>query len=218
MAERPTPAKAQFVNLADESKKVVCHFNPENITIDKQVTWKRRPNIGDDASPPIFAGGEPLTLSLQDLLFDTTDKGTDVRNEYKMLTELAMINKNTKDPKTGQSAPPSCRFQWGSFLAFKAVIESVSQTFTLFKPDGTPLRAKLTVSVREVPDPPGLQNPTSRSEARKIWVVQEGQRLDWIAYQEYGDSAQWRYIAETNYLDNPLAIYSGQVLKLMPLP
>jgi hypothetical protein len=218
MPERPTPAKAQFVNLANESKKVICHFNPENITINKEVTWKRRPNIGDDASPPIFAGGEPLTLMLQDLLFDTTDTGSDVRNEYKMLTELAMINKSVKDAKTGQSAPPSCRFQWGSFLAFKAVIESVKQTFTLFKPDGTPLRAKVTVTVREVPDPAAPQNPTSRSEARKIWVVEEGQRLDWIAFQEYGDSARWRYIAETNNLNNPLDLRPGQVLKLTPLP
>lgn len=213
-----TPAKAQFVNLTNESKKVVCHFNPETIEIDKQVVWKRRTNIGDDASPPIFAGGEPLTLTLKDLLFDTTDTGQDVRNEYKMLTELAMIDKSVKDTKTGQSEPPSCRFQWGSFLAFKAVVESVKQTFTLFKPDGTPLRAKVTVTVRQVPDPTAAQNPTSRSEARKIWIVEEGQRLDWIAAREYGDPAQWRYIAEINNLDNPLDLHAGQVLKLMPLP
>lgn len=213
-----TPAKAQFVNLANESKKVICHFNPDSVNIDKQVIWKRRPNIGDDVSPPIFAGGEPLTLTLQGLLFDTTDTGSDVRDTYKMLTELAMIDKTVKDAKTNQSAPPSCRFQWGSFLSFKAVVESVNQTFTLFKPDGTPLRAKVTVKIRQVPDPAAPQNPTSRSEARKIWVVEEGQRLDWIAAREYGESAQWRYIAETNNLDNPLDLHSGQVLKLTPLP
>jgi hypothetical protein len=217
MTERPTPAKAQFTNLADNSK-VVCHFNPNSISIDKQVVWKQRPNIGDNAGLPIFAGGEPLSLTLTDLLFDTTDTGTDVRLAYKSLLDLAMINSATKDQKTGQSEPPTCQFQWGSFLSFKAVIESVTQNFTLFKPDGTPLRAKLTVTVREIPDPAQPQNPTSRSVARKIWVVQEGQRLDWIAYKEYGDSAQWRYIAETNNLDDPTELRPGQVLKLVPLP
>lgn len=218
MAERPTPAKAQFTNLADESKKVVCHFNPENITIDKAVSWNQRPNIGENAGQPVFAGGEPLTLTLTDLMFDTTDTGKDVRNEYKMLVDLAMIDKNNKDQKTQQGQPPSCRFQWGSFLSFKAVIESIKQTFILFKPDGTPLRAKVTLQIKEIPDPAQPQNPTSQSEARKIWVFQEGQRLDWIAYKEYGDSAQWRYIAETNNLDDPTDLRSGQVLKLIPLP
>ncbi|MEW5958663.1 MAG: peptidoglycan-binding protein [Chloroflexota bacterium] len=217
MPERPTPAKAEFINLADESKKVTCHFNPDSITIDKTVNWSRRPSIGDNAAPPVFSGGEPLTLTLTDLLFDATDTGNDVRNTYRMLTELAMIDPGRRDQTTGQSEPPSCRFQWGKLLSFKAVIESVTQTFTLFKPDGTPLRARVTVKIKEVPEPPPPQNPTSHSEARKVWVVQEGQRLDWIAYQEYGDPARWRHIAQVNNLDNPFELQAGQALKLTPL-
>jgi nucleoid-associated protein YgaU len=42
--------------------------------------------------------------------------------------------------------------------------------------------------------------------------------LDWIAYQEYGAPAYWRHIAETNNLDDPKALYPGQILKLVPLP
>ena len=49
-------------------------------------------------------------------------------------------------------------------------------------------------------------------------MVEEGQRLDWIAYQEYGDAARWRYIAESNNLDDPDVLQPGQILKLIPLP
>ncbi len=49
-------------------------------------------------------------------------------------------------------------------------------------------------------------------------MVHEGQTLDWIAYQEYGDPAYWRHIAETNDLANPKDLRPGQVLKLTPLP
>jgi nucleoid-associated protein YgaU len=41
--------------------------------------------------------------------------------------------------------------------------------------------------------------------------------LDWIAYQEYGDAAAWRHIAEVNNLHNPLSLVPGQLLKLTPL-
>jgi nucleoid-associated protein YgaU len=93
----------------------------------------------------------------------------------------------------------------------------MTQKFTMFKRDGTPVRAEVSITLKQVAEKPKGQNPTSRSEARKIWVVEEGQRLDWIAYQEYNDASQWRYIAETNNLNSP-DIYPGQVLKLLPLP
>ena len=55
-----------------------------------------------------------------------------------------------KDPKTKQSEPPMCRFQWGRFLSFEAVLEQITQKFTMFKPDGTPLRAEVNVTLKEV--------------------------------------------------------------------
>ncbi|MCL5995669.1 MAG: peptidase M23, partial [Chloroflexi bacterium] len=89
---------------------------------------------------------------------------------------------------------------------------------TMFKPDGTPVRAKVNVTFKQVDQQPGAQNPTTRSEPRKIWVVHEGQTLDWIAYQEYGDPACWRHIAETNGRPDPMQLRPVQVLQLVPLP
>ena len=45
-------------------------------------------------------------------------------------------------------APPPVRFLWGP-LRFDAVIEKLSQKFTLFRPDGTPARATLSVTFKE---------------------------------------------------------------------
>ena len=46
----------------------------------------------------------------------------------------------------------------------------------------------------------------------------EGQTLDWIAYQEYGDTSAWRHIAQVNNIQNPRNLKAGTVLKLVPLP
>ena len=48
--------------------------------------------------------------------------------------------------------------------------------------------------------------------------MREGESLSWIAYKEYGDPACWRHIAETNDIEDPLHLRTGQVLKLVPLP
>ncbi len=214
----PSVEKAKIVNL-NNNNEVECHFNPAEFGIGQTLTWEERPDQGGHAPKLVFSGGQATDMSIT-FLFDTTSDGgdKDVRDEYKNLVEMAEVDEDKKDATTGLSEPPMCRFQWGKFLAFNAVIKDLKQKFTLFAANGTPLRAEVAVTLKQVGEVTRPQNPTSRSEARKIWVVEEGQRLDWIAHQEYGDSAQWRYIAETNNLDNPDTLYSGQILKLIPLP
>lgn len=212
-----TLQKAEIYRVDDTSQKVVCQFNPKDFSISKQVKWNRRIMGGKNVSDAEFAGGEPQAFRV-DLVFDSTDTGSDVRDKYKTLLTMGEIDPNTVNSKTGKGQPPLCKFQWGSYLGFTGVLTSVSQNFTLFKEDGTPLRAKVTVQFGEAPKSTSSQNPTTRSEARKIWVVHQGQTLDWIAYREYGDPGLWRYIAETNDLANPMDLRPGQVLKLKPAP
>lgn len=114
-----------------------------------------------------------------------------------------------------KGAPPKCQFIWGTF-SFICIVESVNITFIMFLADGTPVRARAKVKMKQIEEGAlyAPQNPTSRSAARKIWIVEEGQTLDWIAYQEYGDPSLWRHIAEKNDLDNPLDIKPGQILNV----
>lgn len=209
------PEKAKFTNLRN-NKVVECHFNPEQFEITKALGWSEKPATGNNEPDLVFSGGGGQEFTIP-LLFDTTSTGKDVRKEYKDLFEMVMVDKDNKNQKTKKAEPPTCLFQWGRFMSFQAVIKEIKQKFTMFKRDGTPLRSELTVTLKQAAQKPKGQNPTSRSEARKIWVVEEGQRLDWIAFKEYGDAGQWRYIAETNHLDSP-DIQPGQVLKLIPLP
>ncbi len=215
MADRPNIQKAKIVNLNNQ-QAVTCHFNPDTFSLDRTINWNMPTTTGADYPQPTFSGGQASDLTLT-LLFDTTDKGTDVRDAYTTLVSMSKVDTSKKDAKTGKSEPPKCRFEWGKFLTFEAVITKLGEKFLMFKADGTPVRAEVTVTLKQVAEPTRGQNPTSRTEPRKIWVVHEGQTLDWIAYQEYGDSAQWRHIAETNNLDDPLDLKPGQVLKLTPL-
>ncbi len=197
----------------DRANEVACQFNPESLRVSKNVRWTFKADFKDNVPQAFFSGGGEGSFELQ-LLFDTTDTGGDVQTKYINLYEFARA-----DPAQNKQ-PHQVLIQWGkNIIGDVWIIENISQEFTMFKPDGTPLRANVHVCFKQVHDSKKKsgQNPTSRTEARRTWIVEQGQRLDWIAYQEYGDSSAWRHIAETNGIVDPLAIRPGQILKLVSI-
>jgi nucleoid-associated protein YgaU len=152
-----------------------------------------------------------ITASEEDMKKDEIKKQVEAANTAIDAANAALI---------AQNAPPKVKFVWGRILSFEAYLTKFSQTLTLFKSDGTPVRATVKITLQQSRDEGVFpaQNPTSLSAARKMWVVNAGETLDWIAYKEYGSAAHWRHIAEVNNLADPKNLRSGQILKLTPLP
>ena len=212
--------KATITNL-DTGQSVECLFNPTEYSFSKANNWSMSKTKGANVPQLEFGGGNPTDLKVQ-LFFDTYESGEDVRRRYtNAIWDLAMVNKQKQDPKTKKSQPPVCEFRWGTMWSFKAVVANISQKFNLFLPDGTPVRATLDVTFRQVEDE-GLypkQNPTSGGvPGHRNHLVREGETLDWIAAQEYGEARHWRYIADVNNIDDPFHLKPGTVLALPPLP
>jgi nucleoid-associated protein YgaU len=205
------------------SEVLTCQFNPNQLGFTKSNNWNHEPANNQNVGETTFSSGQPVTLTL-DLLFDTTSSGEDVRRYTQTLLDLMMVESrdaiSAGEVVTVTLPPPSLIFMWGRLSSFAGYIQSITVRYTMFLSDGTPVRARANVSLRQHRDeqlfPP--QNPTSRSAARKMHVVTEGESIDWIAYQEYGRPSHWRHIAETNDLDDPRDLRPGQVLNLVPLP
>ena len=53
---------------------------------------------------------------------------------------------------------------------------------------------------------------------QKVFIVLPGDTIDGIAAKEYGDPKAWRFIADTNNLDNPKDLRPGQALIIEELP
>jgi len=202
---------------------LTCLFNPEKITVNKKVKWKSEKSLNSNAGEVQFQGAQGADLKF-DLFFDTTDTAQDVREYTDKLLSLTLLEGegqmnagfgvNIPIPKF----PPYCKFVWGKMSSFEGVIKKIKVDYLMFLPDGTPVRAKAKVQIMQAIDSDKFlpQNPTSRSEARKMRVVLEGERLDLIAYQEYGNAAYWRHLAEVNNISNPLELQPGQVLNIAP--
>jgi nucleoid-associated protein YgaU len=218
-----TLVKASIRNC-DTNKRVEFMFNPTKYSFAKTVGWGDKGGDGGRGLnvPPLeFTGGKAATITLN-LFFDTSDTGDDVRAVYTNdLWDLAIINKDKMDPVKKTGEPPRCLFEWGESWSFEAVVTSVTQTFTMFKGDGTPTRANVDLVLRQATDPGRFpaQNPTSGGVAgHKTHIVEQRETLDLIASREYGQSRYWRHIAEANGIPDPMRVRPGTVLALPPLP
>lgn len=215
--------KARFHD-DDENGKVVleCLFNPAQYTIAKTNTWKLTPLRAKNVPNADFQGGGATTMQL-DLTFDTyatpnkeKPDSRDVRDYTNKLLNLMEIDPKLKNDQAKNSGgrPHLCSFHWGETWSFKGVIRTVSLKFTLFDPDGTPVRATATVNMQQLREETyKRQNPTSGgAPLRASHVVQPGDTLELIAYQEYADPTQWRVLAQANGLEDPRALRPGQRL------
>jgi LysM repeat protein len=157
-----------------------------------------------------YLRGASRTLTMQ-LFFDTYEAATKVTIYTDRVYSLLNMEATTH-------APPICAFQWGS-LTFTGVVERVEGQFTLFLSNGTPVRATLDVTFREVVDlkTAAQTTPTYSADHATTHTVVRGETLSGIAAQEYGDPGQWRPIADANQLANPRAISPGQVLAIPAL-
>lgn len=206
--------KAVIINL-DRNEEVPCLFNPNEFTYSKQNSWEASGTGGGNLPQQEFSGGQPAILQMQ-LFFDTYETQKDVRKEFTdRIWALMETDSDLTDAKTRRSRPPRVRFAWGAFASFDAVITSITQRFTLFLSNGTPVRATLDVIFQQLQDASRLpaQNPTSGGEeGRRLWTVSAGDSLPGIAYTVYGDPNRWKQIADANRLTQVRSLTPGTQL------
>ncbi len=212
--------KALITNT-NNGDKIFVLFNPEEYTVSKDNNFAQLAVPGLSAPLIQFVHGNMQTLEME-LLLDTyeqhgegaqkTPAGTDVRKLTRQFTDLLNI-----DPTT--HAPPVLVFAWAS-LTFTCVLARVTQRYTMFLPDGTPVRARLQVTFDEFTnvDLEAKEIKRETIDYSKIHTIAEGETLSTIAWRMYGDPRLWRPIALRNGLDNPRVLSVGQQLIVPRLP
>ena len=205
----PVPQGFQNAKLQIEGGDTIqCAFNPETYSVSKTNIWTYKPNQSKDYPKPEFGGGMPMVYTMQ-LLLDVSMQGSD-----QSIKDQA--NALMKAMHGGGSPPKFVTFSWGSTQLPKAAPLSISIQYAMFHPNGDPMRAFVDLELAQADDssPPGqAQNPTTRGTAGlRSHIVQDGDSLQSLAYESYGDPTRWRVIAEANGVDDPLRIERGTAL------
>lgn len=206
-----TLVKAQLVPLVAGATPIPVLFNPTQYSLDKVNVLTEAPITGSSAPIVSYTRGNARTLSME-LFCDTYAARSDVREFTNAIYGLLEIDSNLH-------RPPCCDFVWGGFT-FRCYVERVSGRFTLFLENGTPVRASLTVSMKEYVAPADEAQRTNRQSAdhTKTRTVRRGETLASIAAEEYGDARLWRPIARANGIENPRTLEAARVLVVPPLP
>lgn len=135
------PTKAHFEGVGVSGSAFDVMFNPASLKIS--LTNKLQDDqAGGAQNGQAKQSTQGTTSKLEtELIFDTTELGTDVRELSGKLKSLALTMKGA------EAKPPQVSFRWGRF-AFQGVIESYNETLDFWSSEGVPLRSTVQVTMQ----------------------------------------------------------------------
>ena len=214
-------------------------FNPSEITLTKTANWEQQHaagqgGLGATSVEQEFRSVDAERFSIE-LFFDTYESrssaltsagaaasflpaslipgrgSSDVRYYTDQIAQLVKVD-------TELHRPPVCDLRWGVFDIFTGVLTTLSQRFTLFLDDGTPVRATLTCDFVEASTlAQARATELHSSDVVKTRQARRHDTLQSVAADEYGDPAQWRLIAAANGIVNPRDLPPGTILTIPKL-
>lgn len=197
----------------DSGEEFFVLFNPTEYSVEGGAKWSEQEKRGQ--KPELqYTGGDRKKLTME-LFFDTYESRSDVREHTVKISGLAVFNKDAH-------RPPKLTLSWGKAapggvhadFPFTGVLEGLKQQFLLFQSDGTPVRAKLSVTFLQFSISPEelKKDEPSSADKTKTYLVKAGDTVSGIAGRFYRDPARWRHIASANEIDHPAQLEPGRML------
>ncbi|MFN4079860.1 MAG: hypothetical protein ACK4NS_03075 [Saprospiraceae bacterium] len=169
-------------------------FNPENWNIEEHMVYNQESPAGSKGGPVRYVKETNRTLSF-DLIIDGTGASGEKRSVTLDLLYLKeVIGYNGEEHRNNRVI-----VVWGTNI-FKGVFYEIKINKTLYKTDGTPLRAKVSLKFKEDTSlEKSILNRNMRSaDLTREHIVKSGDRLDLLANHMYGDSRFYLEVARAN--------------------
>lgn len=214
------------------SEVIPVQYNPTELQFEKQAQYAEVNIPGLIAPLQQFIRGHAEVLTVE-LFFDTSDKGTGASGEAVTTLTDKIFAATLIEPKG--HAPPYVTFDWGKGFpasslgenqlgqrrgSFKGIITSCRQTFNFWSRAGLPLRAKMTLSIREfqtLNEQLKHLNPSSPDRTHGH-ILREGEGLHRVADEYYRQPEEWRRIALANGIEDPRRLTIGARLRVPRIP
>jgi hypothetical protein len=200
--------------LRDFQKEFSLQVNPEKITRTVGAEYEEFDAISAAGEVQAFAGIAGSELHLEFYL-DSTGVIPGVTSVPDAITAL----KATTHRFVGKIHSPYFLWVvWGD-LEFPCRLKKLTIDYTLFNPQGVPLRAKLTADfIGHVPPTKlAAEAATSSPDLTHTRVVRAGETLPLLCEQIYREDRVYPQLARHNDLDNLIALRPGMRISLPPL-
>ena len=193
-------------------------INPASYTHDYGIKHNNRQAQGSSGASPSFNRVCQETVSFELIVDATGVIPTDDSIANGVADVIERFKTMSVNVKGAIHQPKYLKLSWAQ-LQFQCVLSKLNVTYTLFRPDGTPLRAKLAVtfisfSTEEVL---GKQSNLQSPDMTHLVTVLAGDTLPGLCYRIYGDSQYYLGVAAVNRLVDFRRLAPGTQLTFPPL-
>jgi LysM repeat protein len=202
-------------DFTGERGQYTVRVNPEQYSQDYAVSYGEQGAAGGGNVPLQFKYMAPPTMNFE-LLFDAT--GAIPNSAADLTAELQSFLAIVYNYQGTIHEPYYLKVFWGT-LAFGARLTSLKLEYTLFRPDGSPLRAKASVSFKNYVDPATLAKLEDKKSAdlTHVLTVKAGDTLPRLCHHIYGDATLYPKVAAANGLTHFRNLRPGMRLVFPPL-
>lgn len=175
-------------------------INPESIKWERKVDYNSQQPL-DSSSPSQNYKSTPSASLSFDIVIDCT--GVVDPKRIKMSKEIGQLERIVYTYNGEIHRPNYVKIQWGNDIVFNSVLKSFNTTYTLFRPDGSPLRAKISLSFGEYIAPctvKKLDKQESPDVSHLVEVI-EGNTLPGLCYRVWKDPFYYIQAAQYNELN-----------------
>lgn len=230
MSGAPTNRKLQLtitrVKMSDDgvvsldtSVTFKAMLNPSEFKHRRAICYNTRMTLGQVASQTRFKGVQPDTVTFSILLDGTGAVPLGPGERFKeVIQHVDALERVVYDYESQKHEPGRVNIVWGTLILFGRM-QSMSIGYSLFKPNGDPLRAKVDlefVGYMSSKEEALIANPSSPDLSHLV-VVNEGDTLPLLCDRYYGDPGYYREVAAFNGLDTIARLKPGTRLHFPPL-
>lgn len=191
-------------------------INPSGYGHDFAIKYAKNQTLGQAGNEAKFHASQPQKLSLKELVLDGTGV---IPGTKKTVKEQVQNLRNTIYSYVGSKhETPIVQIVWGS-LIFYGRAEGMKFDYTLFKPNGEPLRAKITLDFVEYVSSGEMEKKKAASspDLTHLVTVKAGDTLPLLCDRIYRDSGYYMEVARINGLNSFRNLQPGTTLKFPPL-
>ena len=177
-----------------------CMLNPESIKWNKRIEYNKQQPPDSSSAAQKYQRTPSDSLDF-DIVIDCT--GIVDSKRVNLSDEIASLERIVFAYNGKIHRPNFVKIQWGKNLMFKGVLVSMNTNYTLFRPDGSPIRAKLSLSFEQYISPGTINKTDNRQSPDVTHLVKviEGQSLPMICYRAWNDPFKYIDVASYNKLN-----------------
>lgn len=195
-------------------------INPETFTRNLKVERDTTKGHGNNQTNSKFVGTAPEELKIEFILDGTaTMEGyLDAMKTMPVKDQLKKFIECVYDYDGKIHSPRYLKVLYGSELKFNCVLTSLDINHTLFNPDGSPLRAKITANFLQyiAPEARAKKERNSSPDVTHQRTVRAGDRLDLLTFEVYDSPQFLLQVGLNNGLTNVRRIQPGLELYFYP--